>query len=723
MYDENKISAEGDKVIAVDELSQTKELLFNYKKHESLNFDIKMPGDVIKNIFSLKKNSLIIRKFASIYIDFDANVVVILDGILAENHRKIAKKKQFRIVDYTKEMKTKDHDGKKKVNKKFEKFIKNLRGFLKEKQCVLPNETIYNLAKYLDSRRIISYCDAFWSYAGLAGSYTVICICATVGFYGFGVVLRFDKNYGRNELASVPGILAITSLVLNPVSYMMKAPGAEIANLRGAIERAKKENSSIEKLKEDQALLFQQGLIISELLSVPAIAIVLFTKPFLKLLQQPEITAEYGQQYYRALAGGIPFFFSIKIMTELLATYDKKIPIILVSASQVTLSTLLAFPFALGLGQCPRLGVYAFGAANAVVASVRSIGLVIYILSNKELRSLGLFKPYCSLEALKKRILFSSKILWDGGFIAVQYILEDIGTVVATFLSGFLGKDELVAVQTTVQYVLPLIALLNSLAQVNAINVGKERGRYNFVNAGRHAIVGFAVTTISMLLLNGLFWGMPKVISEPFINTNAPENISILPIIRNLFRIQGTSLIIRAGKDMFMGALRGYDYNKWPMLFSIIGSLTSVASGVLLGFVANLEVEGIFTGRLAGVFLATFFTYGLWMMVQNRARSTGRLTAGSEEKTEEDGENSKLLSKEHSKKHNYMSFFPFFGNRKKQDLSKCKNTSIQKHEVIYQVVENHENKKQSEKVNEVDGPLEGIYGFEPFNKRWKCSIL
>jgi len=601
-------------------------LLEKLEKIDVVNFNVLVNPSAL-TIDALHKNVFISKGAITIFMNSQSKLVVILSGPLSEEWKLIIEgRKEFEIIDYT------EREKPKKLNKKLQE---NLSEYLRINGYTASNkDVLWRLTEYLDSIRVISYYEAMIDYLKLAIPYTVIGICTSCGFYSLGIVFRFGGKHGQEELASLPIIFGFMSLVLFPAGFLMKAPGAEFAKLRGAIIKAEHKGTSTKELKKSTALLFQQSILISELLSIPVIVTFIFSKQILLFLGQPNNVSEIVKQFFHVLMFGVPLLLGINPIVELLVAYQKPVPIILQSALYLIFSTLISWPFILGLWGLPRYGIAAFGVGNLVMLAARSIGLILYLLVKKEFRDLGLFKLQCNLNEIKRRVLSSCGIIWHGVPIAIQYYLEDMGLVVATALTGLLGERNLVAVQTADQYCMPLIFLLNSLAQVNTVNVARERGKCNFKSASRHALTGFLITTFVLVGINILFWTISKYLSYPFVDIHAEGNQGLLPTIRNLFRLQGTNLIIRAGKDMYMGSLRGYNYNAGPVIFSIIGNIVFIGLAIILGFPAKLGVEGIFSGRLISAFLTTIPMYLLWIVVNKKAVRTGGLSNDGKNKSQ-----------------------------------------------------------------------------------------
>ncbi len=343
---------------------------------------------------------------------------------------------------------------------------------------------------------------------------------------------------------------------------------------------------------EDVGEIYRQGMLISAIVSVPAVLATYFMSNILSLTDQSpdflNLVNDYNVIYMTAVPANTFFMNNLQV---LLATSDYKAIL-----AQVSLFSLIMLPcsygFVNGAWGFPDLGASGAGLAATLAAWGSVIPTTLYIFFRPYYRkTYGITRCYFSLKMFKD-------LLKKGINIGLQAGIE---TIYLTLLSQILGKISATALSASAP-IWDLSSILTSvtfsLAHVGGVLTRKVIGRGDFAAARTY---GFAtqimgqIMPISCLII---FFAATTPLLEIFLGKHHIDSVDFDDLAAQMLYIYGVGLIPDSVRNIAAGNMRGYNDTLFAMLSGFVNVLCLglLISG-LLGFESPLGGLGALLGR------------------------------------------------------------------------------------------------------------------------------
>ncbi len=351
---------------------------------------------------------------------------------------------------------------------------------------------------------------------------------------------------------------------------------------------------------EKGRLHFHHGIIMCAVNGVLLFVLLLFAKPILYHLNQPEEVVELAIPYLEIVAlSMIPLmtFQAFKQFADGLSqTRHAMYATLLANVVNVVFNYFLIY----GIWLFPRLEVE--GAAyGTLISRFFMLILIIYMLKRKEK-----FKPYFHWGSKDHIKLSEFKDLIRLGFpTALQMLFEVAIFTAAIFLSGILGTNAQAANQIALNLASMTFMIAVGLGVTATIRVGNQKGKGDFPNLRRIAFSIF----LQVFLIEAVFavgFILLKDVLPPFYIDNQ-EVIFLsaqLLIVAALFQLSdGIQVTI-------LGALRGLqDVNIPTGICFIAYWVIGFPISWYLGKGDQMGSQGIWIGLLAGLTASAIMLY------------------------------------------------------------------------------------------------------------------
>ncbi len=347
--------------------------------------------------------------------------------------------------------------------------------------------------------------------------------------------------------------------------------------------------------------VFIHGLLLCFFLGLILTLAVLFSKPLLFKMGQPEEVVELAYPYLQWVGISlIPlvFFQGFKQFSEGLSyTRPAMYATLLGNVINVILNYFLIF----GVWIFPMMGVEgaAIGSLFARFSMLIFMALYVRFSPNffKYVRQISLKKPQWNL---------FKKIFKLGFPSALQMFFEVIFFTAAIWLSGILGKNSQAANQIALNLSSMTFMFAMGLGVTAMIRVGNQKGRNDFIRLREVAHSIFLLIFIFDVIFCLFFLGLHKVLPWIYLDGSNPlELVDVTEVVQ----IASTLLIVSAFfqisdglQAVVLGALRGLqDVNvpAWITFFSY--GVFGFPIAFYLGIYTNLATTGIWIGLLSGL--------------------------------------------------------------------------------------------------------------------------
>jgi MATE family multidrug resistance protein len=355
-----------------------------------------------------------------------------------------------------------------------------------------------------------------------------------------------------------------------------------------------------ENNKEKGRSIFQHGIILMTILGVSLYIMLLFLKPLLNYLDQPEEVVVLAIPYYEIVAlSMIPLmiFQGLKQFTDGLSlTKYAMYATIVTNVANVVLNFALIY----GIWIFPRLEIV--GAAYGTLLSrFVMIAFMFYVM--KKSRKFDSYLVKLKFAEIKKSVF--RKIIKLGFPTALQMLFE-VGLFTASILlAGTLGAFPQAANQIALKLASTTFMIAVGIGVAATVRVGNQKGLKNYEELRRIAFSNFLLILIIMFAFSIGFIVFKDAL--PFVFT---DNIEVIEIASGLLIIAGFFQLSDGLQAVILGGLRGLQDVNVPsgltfIAYWIIGFPVSYYLGTMAGF----GTFGIWIGLLVALTSSAFMLF------------------------------------------------------------------------------------------------------------------
>ena len=354
---------------------------------------------------------------------------------------------------------------------------------------------------------------------------------------------------------------------------------------------------------------FKHGLLLCTFLGLALFGLMLFLKPLMYRMQQPEAVVALAIPYLEIVAFSlIPMvmFQAFKQFSDGLSqTKYAMWATLLANVINIVLNYLLIY----GKLGFPEMGI--IGAAIGTLISRIVMLVFIWLL----LRSKKKFQPYVTnLDFTIIKVSVIKKITSLGVPSAMQMFFEVAIFTSAIWLSGVLGSNAQAANQIALKLSSLTFMVGMGLSVAAMIRVGNQKGLQNFKELRRVAFSIFLLTFFIEIIFAVIFVACYRIFPDLFVNYN---NIADLDNTIEVVKIASTLLLIAAVfqisdgiQVVVLGALRGLQDVKTPTLLIFISYwMVGFPVSYYLGLHTEFKSSGVWLGLLAGLSVAAVLLF------------------------------------------------------------------------------------------------------------------
>ena len=306
--------------------------------------------------------------------------------------------------------------------------------------------------------------------------------------------------------------------------------------------------------------VFQHGLILMTILGVAVFGMLLFIKPILYHLDQPEEVVVLAIPYYEIVAiSMIPLmiFQGIKQFADGLSqTKYAMYATILTNVVNVVLNFALIYGFWI----FPRLELVG-AALGTLISRIVMVVFLFVVLMKKE--KFAIYMRRLQLNEFKKNVF---KKIMNLGFPTALQMLFEVGLFTASvLLAGTLGALPQAANQIALKLASTTFMIAVGIGVASTIRVGNQKGMKNYIELRRIAFSNFLLVLIIMFVFSIGFMLFKDILPLMFTN-----NLEVITMASSLLVIAGLFQLSDGVQAVILGGLRGLQDVKWPSILSFI---------------------------------------------------------------------------------------------------------------------------------------------------------
>ncbi|MAD30561.1 MAG: MATE family efflux transporter [Flavobacteriaceae bacterium] len=366
--------------------------------------------------------------------------------------------------------------------------------------------------------------------------------------------------------------------------------------------------------------IFIHGLILCIFLGILLTIAVLFSKPLLHQMGQPEEVVELAYPYLQWVGISlIPliFFQGFKQFSDGLShTRPAMYATLIGNIINVVINYFLIF----GIWIFPKMGVEGAAIGSLFARFVMLLFIALYIRFNQ------IFIAYVKNISFQKPMLELLHKIFKLGFpSALQMFFEVLFFTVAVWLSGFLGKNPQAANQIALNLSSMTFMFAMGLGVTAMIRVGNQKGRMDIIRLREVAHSIFVLIFIFDIIFCLLFLSLNKVLPWIYLDGKNPlefTNVSeVVEIASTLLIVSGFFQISDGLQAVVLGALRGLqDVNipAWITFFSY--GIFGIPISYYLGIYTDLGAIGIWIGLLSGLTASALLLFTRFQYLTNKLK-------------------------------------------------------------------------------------------------------
>ena len=347
-------------------------------------------------------------------------------------------------------------------------------------------------------------------------------------------------------------------------------------------------------------VIFEHGVFLSIVLGFVICLLVLFSKPLLYYMQQPNEVVALAIPYYKIIAYSmIPamIFQGFKQFADgmSLTKYAMQATII-ANLLNVFFNYLLIY----GKFGFPELGVEG-SAYGTLISRVFMVVFMVFIMNSR-----GEFIPFLSgfsLKQIQRKVIHQ---IFNLGYPTALQMWFEVGLFCsAIFLAGVIGTNTQAANQIALNLASMTFMIAVGLGVTATIRVGNQKGLRNYMELRKIALSIFLLMLIIDVVFAFGFIGLKNILPTFYIeNSDVIQMASILLVIAGFFQISdGMQVVV-------LGALRGLQDVKLPMLITFTAYwVIGFPSCYYLGLHTELKSKGIWLGLLIALTASALMLY------------------------------------------------------------------------------------------------------------------
>ncbi len=339
----------------------------------------------------------------------------------------------------------------------------------------------------------------------------------------------------------------------------------------------------------------RQGLWLSLIIALPAILIVRNLRFVMEMMDYSQEVIPVTLGYLEAISWAFPAIFAYLILRFFNDGISRSKPHLFFSLLAIPLNIAGNYIFMYGHWGVPAMGAVGCGWATAIVWWAMLVGMLIFMLMNKDYQTFSIFNQF----GLPKWLYFK-EILRIGVPNGVSLGMEISMFAVVSLLIGSLSVAAVAAHQVAINFASLTFTIPLGISIATTSRVGFAVGRKDWQEARLAGNVGIGLSVLVMSVTAWVMFLFPENIVQIYTDEIKVTEIAVqLIMIAAIFQISDGVQVSSAG------ALRGLKDTQIPMFVNIAAYWgVGISLGYFLGMVQNFGANGLWIGMIAGLTVA-----------------------------------------------------------------------------------------------------------------------
>jgi multidrug resistance protein, MATE family len=343
---------------------------------------------------------------------------------------------------------------------------------------------------------------------------------------------------------------------------------------------------------DECGIIFRQGLLVNTTSSIVLVIIVSIIAQTIQYLNQPPAVTALAVSYTSILGYSIlpsMIFLSYKNFIEGLTVMR---PAMIITLAANLINAFVNWLLIYGNWGFPELGLNGAGWATFSSRTFMMVMLIIYVHRTEFFRRFNV-----SLKNFKADIAIVKRLLNLGIPSGIQYFFEVGAFSFAVIMAGWLGTQQLAAHHIVINLASISFMAVLGISAAGSIRVGTAVGRGS-IKETREAGFTAIIMGGSIMAVSGVIF----VLFNHFLPSLYISDKGVLEYASSLMLFAALFQISDGVQAVGIGILRGLTDVKGPTLITFISYwILGLPIGYFLGFIAGMEVYGIWIGFVVGL--------------------------------------------------------------------------------------------------------------------------
>ncbi len=343
----------------------------------------------------------------------------------------------------------------------------------------------------------------------------------------------------------------------------------------------------------------RMGLWSVALISLPLLAVLIFTRPILIALGQEPMLASDAATFMSGLAWGLPFAMAFQVLRSFSTALSRAVPPLVVMGAAVLWNA--GFDYALIFGHFgfPKVGLYGAGLASASSNIFSFVAMLAVCLAVPAL------KRYRILHRLWQWHRQSFAELFRLGLpIGITMVFEVALFNGAALAMGLIGLSSLAAHQIAITIPSLTFMIPLGIGLAATVRVGMAAGAGDAIAARRAGFTAIAMAALFMCCAALVLLLWPREIASLWL-PDIPENADVLALAVSYLAVAAAFQLVDGIQVAASMSLRGLKDARGPMwLAGASYWLAGAPMCLILAFPLGLKGFGIWLGLAFGLLVA-----------------------------------------------------------------------------------------------------------------------
>lgn len=354
---------------------------------------------------------------------------------------------------------------------------------------------------------------------------------------------------------------------------------------------------------------FHHGLFLCTILGLVLFTVIMFAKPIMELLKQPEDVIVLAKPYL----GWVAFSLIPLVMYQGYKQFADGMSLTKYSMYAMVMANVLHvginYVLIYGIWIFPKMGI--IGAALGTVISRIFLVMFMHIMLSRRDDLKRFFNGF-SLNEIKKTMI--KKIISIGFPSAMQMLFEVVLFTASIWLCGNIGKTSQAANQIALSLASMTFMFAMGLSVTSMVRVSNQRGLMDYkkliVVARSIFLLAIILETVFAIFFIIFHDYLPYIFLNMENTGQILDNEEVIGIASKLLLIAAVFQISDGIQVVVLGALRGLQDVKVPMYITFVAYwVIGFPISYYLGEHTELKAQGVWVGLLAGLTAAAICLY------------------------------------------------------------------------------------------------------------------